>query len=149
MQGLANQFKTIQTAFPASAKTVTGQRVSGLLGKMGAATGIGTSPEQTAFAKTQKMKARSLIKKFEGGRLTDQDIEQAASAMVDFGLTEDERKAVVYDLATQIAVVKGIDPNIVASYLEQEIGSVGTPNTPSLASSIGKTRSGNTFKKVN
>lgn len=122
ISGLAQQFKNTERAMPQTGDNPFMQRIAGAGTKLGAFTGIGISPQQTADISTLRIRARSLIKKFEGGRLTDQDVNDAVKGMTDVGKTSQERLATIVNLATAVGADKGVSEEEVISKLSNALG---------------------------
>ena len=122
ISGLAQQYKNTEAAMPKTSLSQPKQRLRGFKTRLGAFTGIGVSPKQTAELSTQKIRARSLIKKFESGRLTDADIADAVSGMTDVGKTTAERLAIIINLATAIGADKGLPESVAKQQLANKLG---------------------------
>lgn len=120
--GMAQMFKNTESAMPDTSENAPWQRIKGVGTRLGAFTGFGVSPKQTAEIATLKVRARSYLKNFENNRFTDKDIEQAIQGMTDVGKTTAERLATVVNVVTAAASANGITEDRIKPVLAKELG---------------------------
>lgn len=118
--GMANIIKSMENASP-GATDPTSARVSGFMSQMGSAIGA-SDPKVTAELDTLKLKARSTLKDFESGRLTDADVQDAVNSITGINRNTTERVAKAVSVSRQVAADRGVDPTVVDEKIASSLG---------------------------
>lgn len=121
VSGMVNIVRSAERAAPGGVSP-TDARIRGVQSKLSQFTGIGVDPQVSGELDTLKLKARSTLKEFESGRLTDKDVVDAVNVITGVNRNTPERVARALNVSRQIAADRGIDPDIMEKKIADGLG---------------------------